>query len=126
MLAPHARRPPALEPRPRRRVRLRALGDPQTSPDFELIARVATLPEIELERLDNVLYVGRPASGGGAQATVSLFRVEADGRTAVRVPVKLGRASVNTVEVVDGLREGDTVILSDTSQWDGVDKLRLD
>ena len=81
---------------------------------------------IELERLDNVLYVGRPASGGGAQASVSLFRVEADGRTAVRVPVKLGRASVNTVEVVDGLREGDTVILSDTSQWDGVDKLRLD
>jgi HlyD family secretion protein len=81
---------------------------------------------IELERLDNVLYVGRPASGGGAQATVSLFRLEADGRTAVRVPVKLGRASVNTVEVVDGLREGDTVILSDTSQWDNVDKLRLD
>jgi HlyD family secretion protein len=81
---------------------------------------------IELERLDNVLYVGRPASGGGAQASVTLFRVEADGRTAVRVSVKLGRASVNTVEVVDGLREGDTVILSDTSQWDGVDKLRLD
>src|SRR3954471_22403014 len=81
---------------------------------------------IELERLDNVLYVGRPASGGGAQASVSLFRVEADGRTAVRVPVKLGRASVNTVEVIEGLREGETVILSDTSQWDGVDKLRLD
>jgi HlyD family secretion protein len=81
---------------------------------------------IELERLENVLYVGRPASGGGAQASVTLFRVEPDGRTAVRVPVKLGRASVNTVEVVDGLREGDTVILSDTSQWDGVDKLRLD
>ena len=65
-------------------------------------------------------------TGGGAQATVSLFRVEPDGRTAVRVPVKLGRASVNTVEVVDGLREGDTVILSDTSQWDSVNKLRLD
>ena len=81
---------------------------------------------IELERLDNVLYVGRPATGGGAQSTVSLFRVEPDGRTAVRVPVKLGRTSVNTVEVVEGLREGDTVILSDTSQWDGVDKLRLD
>ncbi|HWW77274.1 MAG TPA: HlyD family efflux transporter periplasmic adaptor subunit, partial [Pyrinomonadaceae bacterium] len=81
---------------------------------------------IELERLENVLYVGRPATGGGGQATVSLFRVEPDGRTAVRVPVKLGRASVNTVEVLDGLREGDTVILSDTSQWDGVDKLRLD
>jgi HlyD family secretion protein len=81
---------------------------------------------IELERLENVLYVGRPASGGGAQASVTLFRLEPDGRTAVRVPVKLGRASVNTVEVVEGLREGETVILSDTSQWDGVDKLRLD
>jgi len=81
---------------------------------------------IELERLENVLYVGRPASGGGAQASVTLFKLEPDGRTAVRVPVKLGRASVNTVEVVEGLREGDTVILSDTSQWDGVDKLRLD
>jgi len=81
---------------------------------------------IELERLENVLYVGRPATGGGGQATVSLFRVEPDGRTAVRVPVKLGKASVNTVEILDGLREGDTVILSDTSQWDGVDKLRLD
>lgn len=81
---------------------------------------------IELERLENVLYVGRPASGGGAQASVTLFRLEADGRTAVRVPVKLGRASVNTVEVVEGLREGDTVILSDTSQWDNVNKLLLD
>ena len=81
---------------------------------------------IELERLDNVLYVGRPATGGAAQASVTLFRVEADGRTAVRVPVKLGRTSVNTVEVVEGLREGETVILSDTSQWDGVDTLRLD
>ena len=81
---------------------------------------------IELERLDNVLYVGRPATGGGAQATVTLFRLEPDGQTATRVPVKLGRTSVNTVEVVDGLREGDTVILSDTSQWDNVDRLRLD
>jgi HlyD family secretion protein len=81
---------------------------------------------IELERLDNVLYVGRPATGGAAQASVTLFRVEADGRTATRVPVKLGRTSVNTVEVVEGLRENDTVILSDTSQWDNVDTLRLD
>ncbi|HEX8720555.1 MAG TPA: HlyD family efflux transporter periplasmic adaptor subunit [Pyrinomonadaceae bacterium] len=80
---------------------------------------------IELERLDNVLYVGRPAAGG-AQSSVTLFRVEPDGHTAVRVPVKLGRTSVNTVEVVEGLREGDTVILSETSQWDGVDRLRLD
>lgn len=82
---------------------------------------------IELERLENVLYVGRPATGGGgAQSSVTLFRLSPDGQTAERVPVKLGRTSVSTVEVVDGLREGDTVILSDTQQWDGVDRLRID
>jgi HlyD family secretion protein len=81
---------------------------------------------IELERLDDVLYVGRPATGGGGQATVSLFKVGPDGREATRTQVKLGRTSVNNVEVVEGLREGETVILSDTSQWDGVDRLRLD
>jgi HlyD family secretion protein len=81
---------------------------------------------IELARLDNVLYVGRPSSGGGAQANITLFKLEPDGHTAVRVPVRLGRASVSTVEVLDGLREGDTVILSDTQQWDGVDRIRID
>jgi HlyD family secretion protein len=81
---------------------------------------------IELERLEDVLYVSRPVTGGGGQGAISLFRIEPDGQTAVRVPVKLGRTSVNTVEVIDGLREGETVILSDTSQWDGVDRLRLD
>jgi HlyD family secretion protein len=81
---------------------------------------------IELERLDDVLYVGRPATGGGAQASVTLFRVGPDGRTAARVPVRLGRASVNTVEVVEGLREGDTVIMSDMSQWDAVERVVLD
>jgi HlyD family secretion protein len=81
---------------------------------------------IELERLDDVLYVGRPATGGGGQATVSLFRLGPDGREATRVQVRLGRTSVNNVEVVEGLNVGDTVILSDTSQWDGVDRLRLD
>src|SRR3989440_9866399 len=60
---------------------------------------------IELERLDNILYMGRPATGG-AQGTVTLFRVEPDGRTAVRVPVKLGRTSVSTLEILGGLREG--------------------
>ncbi|HST53133.1 MAG TPA: HlyD family efflux transporter periplasmic adaptor subunit [Pyrinomonadaceae bacterium] len=80
---------------------------------------------IELERLDNILYVGRPASGG-AQSSVSLFRLSEDGRTADRVQVKLGRTSVSTVEVVEGLREGDTVILSDTQQWDGVNRLRIE
>jgi HlyD family secretion protein len=80
---------------------------------------------IELERLENVLYVGRPASGA-AQSNITLFRIEPDGREAVRVPVKLGRTSVNTVEVLEGLKEGDTVILSETSQWDNVDRLRLE
>jgi HlyD family secretion protein len=79
---------------------------------------------IELERLADVLYVGRPAFGQG-QSTVGMFRLEPDGQTAVRVPVQLGRASVNSVEVVEGLREGDQVILSDTSQWDKYDRIRL-
>lgn len=79
---------------------------------------------IELERLKDVLYMNRPAFGQ-AQATVSLFKVEADGRSAVRVQVKLGRSSVNTVEVVEGLQEGDQVILSDTSQWDASNHILL-
>lgn len=79
---------------------------------------------IELERLDNVLYVGRPAFGQG-QSTVKMFRVSADGREATRVPVSLGRASVNTIEILDGLKEGDKVILSDTSAWDNYDTISL-
>jgi HlyD family secretion protein len=79
---------------------------------------------IELERLDNVLYVGRPAFGQ-AQATVSMFRVSADGSEAARTPVSLGRSSVSTVEIVNGLREGDRVILSDTSAWDNYNVIRL-
>jgi len=80
---------------------------------------------VELERLESVLYVGRPASGS-AQSSVTLFRVERGAQEAVRVPVRLGRSSVSTIEVLEGLAEGDTVILSDTSQWDSVDRLRLD
>jgi HlyD family secretion protein len=72
---------------------------------------------IELERLNNVLYVGRPAFGQG-QPTVSLFRLDPDGKGAVRTQVTLGRSSVTTVEVIDGLQEGDQVILSDTSAMD--------
>jgi HlyD family secretion protein len=79
---------------------------------------------IELERLENVLNVGRPAFGQG-QSTVKMFKLSADGREAVRVPVTLGRTSVSTVEIVDGLREGDQIILSDTSAWDNYDVLRL-
>jgi HlyD family secretion protein len=79
---------------------------------------------IELERLTDVLYVGRPAFGG-TDSTIGMFKIEEGGQFAVRVPVKLGRSSVNTVEVVEGLREGDEVILSDTSQWDNFNRLQL-
>ena len=83
---------------------------------------------VELERLDNVLYVGRPAFGQ-EQGTISLFKVTAGTceapEAAERVQVKLGRSSVNTVEILSGLAEGDCVILSDMSAWDGRDRVRL-
>jgi hypothetical protein len=79
---------------------------------------------IELERLENVLYVGRPAFGD-AGSTVKLFKMIDGGDDAVRVPVQLGRTSVKTVEIVNGLAEGDQVILSDMSQWDNTDRIRL-
>jgi HlyD family secretion protein len=79
---------------------------------------------IEIERLADVLYVGRPAYGQ-PDSTVGIFKLESDGVTAVRVQVKLGRSSVTTIEVVSGLKEGDTVILSDTSAWDAFDRIRL-
>src|SRR5262249_60257337 len=79
---------------------------------------------IELERLANVLYVGRPAFGQeGSQ--VGLFRLTSGSDEAVRVPVKLGRSSVNSIEIVDGLAEGDRVVLSDMSQWDAFERVRL-
>ncbi len=79
---------------------------------------------IELERLEDVLYVGRPAYGQ-SNSTVSLFRLDGDGN-ALRSPVSLGRASVNLIEVVAGLQAGDQVILSDTSAWDEHDRIRLE
>ena len=79
---------------------------------------------IDLERLDNVLYVGRPAFGQ-ENSTISLFKLDGDGRDATRVPVKVGRASVNSIQVIDGLREGDTVVLSDMTRWDNTDRIRL-
>jgi HlyD family secretion protein len=79
---------------------------------------------IEIERLEDVLYVGRPAYGQ-AGTTVSLFRLLEDGVTAERVDVTLGKSSVNTIEIVAGLGEGDEVILSDTSAWDDYRKIRL-
>ncbi|HXV59965.1 MAG TPA: efflux RND transporter periplasmic adaptor subunit [Vicinamibacteria bacterium] len=79
---------------------------------------------IELERLADVLYVGRPAYGQ-AESTIGLFKLLDDGETAVRTQVRLGRSSVNTIEVIGGLTEGDEVILSDTSAWDAYDRIRL-
>jgi len=80
---------------------------------------------IQIEKLEDVLYVGRPAYGESG-STIQLFEIVGDGDAAVRVDVRLGRASVNTIEVVSGLEEGDVVILSDPSPWDGHDRLKLD
>ncbi|MGV8040001.1 MAG: efflux RND transporter periplasmic adaptor subunit [Thermoanaerobaculaceae bacterium] len=80
---------------------------------------------VEIERLAEVVYVGRPAFGQEHE-TVGLFRLEKDGRHASRVQVKLGRSSVNTIEVLEGLAPGDEVVLSDTSRWDDVDRIKLD
>ncbi|HLM67141.1 MAG TPA: hypothetical protein VK358_06425, partial [Longimicrobium sp.] len=79
---------------------------------------------IELERLPSVLYVGRPAYAQ-SERTASLWKVVEGGAAAVRVPVRLGRASVNTVEVVSGLAAGDQVILSDLARWENVDRLLI-
>ncbi|HEY6252122.1 MAG TPA: HlyD family efflux transporter periplasmic adaptor subunit [Candidatus Angelobacter sp.] len=80
---------------------------------------------ITMEKLDNVLYVGRPAFGQ-EKSTVSMFRIEPDGKTAVRIPVELGRNSVNFVEIVRGLKENDQVILSDMSRYENADRIKLD
>jgi HlyD family secretion protein len=79
---------------------------------------------IELERLDDVVYVGRPAFGQ-EKSVVNIFKVSPDGNEANRVQVQFGRSSVNTVEIVKGLNPGDKVILSDMSQWDSNDRIRL-
>jgi len=79
---------------------------------------------IELERLESVLYMGRPVHGQ-EQGQIGIFRLEPDGQEAVRVTVRLGRSSVSAVEILDGLKEGDRVILSDTSAWDSSERIRL-
>jgi RND family efflux transporter MFP subunit len=79
---------------------------------------------IDLERMGNVLSVGRPAMGN-ENSTIQLYKLSADGKSATRVPVKVGRASVNNIQVLQGLNEGDTVILSDMSRWDASDHIRL-
>lgn len=79
---------------------------------------------IELERLADVIYMGRPAFGQ-PQSTVGVFKLDATGKEAVRVNVRLGRSSVSTIEILEGLQPGDQVILSDTSQWDSYNRIRL-
>jgi len=80
---------------------------------------------IQVERLDNVVHLGRPAYGQ-ANSTVGLFKLTADGGTALRVNVRLGRTSVNTVEILGGLQPGDKVIISDMSRWDGFERVRVE
>jgi HlyD family secretion protein len=79
---------------------------------------------IELERLDDVIYVSRPAFGQ-ERSTVGLFKLDAEGVYANRTQVKLGRSSVNTIEIIEGLKPGDRIILSDSSQWDANDRIRI-
>jgi HlyD family secretion protein len=79
---------------------------------------------IELERLDDVLYVGRPAFGQ-EEASTTLFKVDADGNGAERTTVAFGRSSVTNIQVVSGLNVNDRVVLSDMSAWDEYDRVRL-
>ncbi|MEK6323994.1 MAG: HlyD family efflux transporter periplasmic adaptor subunit [Acidobacteriota bacterium] len=79
---------------------------------------------IQLEKLDNILWVNRPVHGS-ENATIGIFKLDPDRAGASRVQVKLGKGSVTTIEVIDGLKEGDIVILSDTTQWDNNDRIRL-
>jgi len=88
---------------------------------------VADLPidaTIDIEKIDNTLYVGRPVHGA-ANSTISIFKLNKDGTEAERVNVKLGRSSVNAIEVLDGLKEGDKIILSDMSAYDTAERLRI-
>jgi len=79
---------------------------------------------IEIENLKDVVYMGRPVFGQ-PNSTITIFKIDPDGRGASRVPVKLGRTSVNTIEILDGLKVGDRVILSDMAAMDGHDRIRL-
>jgi HlyD family secretion protein len=79
---------------------------------------------IEIENLKDVIYVGRPAFGQ-PNSTVGIFKLDEEGNGAAREQVKLGRSSVNTVEILEGLKPGDRVVLSDMSTWDAFNRIRL-
>ena len=91
---------------------------PSARPDLSIDGNVI------IERLDDVTYMGRPTFGQ-ANSRISIFRVTDDGAYAERIPVQLGASSVNDIQVVDGLAEGDIVILSDMSRWDGFDRVKI-
>ena len=99
-------------------VRLEGALPPGARPDLSVDGT------IEIAKMANVMFIQRPAFGQ-PNSTVSIFKYEPDGKAASRVQVKFGRTSVNTIEVVDGLRVGDKVILSDMSAWDAHDRVRL-
>jgi len=100
-------------------VKLDAALPPGARPDLSVEGT------IEIENLADVVYVGRPAFGQ-PNSKVGIFKLDEDGRTANRVQVELGRASVNSVEILSGLQPGDKVILSDMSQWDAFNRIRLE
>jgi multidrug efflux pump subunit AcrA (membrane-fusion protein) len=100
-------------------VRLTGKLPPGARPDLSVDGR------IRIARLDDVLSVGRPALAK-ANGDISLFRLDAGGDTATRVPVRIGAASVDRVQILRGLKAGDLVILSDTSQWDAYDRIRVE
>jgi HlyD family secretion protein len=99
-------------------VRLEGELPPGARPDLSVDGTVL------VERLNDVVYCGRPVFGQ-PNSTVQLFKIDADGKGASKVKVKFGRSSVNTIEILDGLKVGDRVILSDMSQWDSQDRIRL-
>jgi HlyD family secretion protein len=85
---------------------------------------LSVIGTIEIERLEDILYVGRPVMAS-SEGLTELFKVVEDGRYAVRTRVQFGRGSVSTMEILEGLQVGDEIILSDMSQWDGCDRIRL-
>ena len=111
---------------PLRRLTERALASIPVLAYGEIPPEVQAISEgtVELEKLSDVLYVGRPA-GAQPDSTVELFKLARDSNLAVRSKVKLGRSSVSTIEVKEGLQEGDAVVLSDMTAWDTADRVRL-
>lgn len=92
-------------------------------PDL-VVADVQITGTIDIEKLDDVLYVGRPIHST-PNTSISVFKIVSDGTEAMRANVKFGRGSVQTIEVLDGLKAGDQIILSDMSNWDNVDRIHL-